>query len=75
MKNTRLSRVDFLKGIALGGVGLLLSAGKVSASEKPAKGPELPANLHSFAGEPTVGQPGYEKRVARLFGATRATRY
>ncbi|MEJ2560608.1 MAG: hypothetical protein P8186_31180 [Anaerolineae bacterium] len=75
MEDTQLNRKDFLKGTVLGSLGLLLSAKSVLASEKPTQDAELPDGLRSFAGEPSIGESGYENRVARLFGATRATRY
>ena len=62
MKSKGLSRKDFLKGSVAGLSTLLLA--RVFA--KKARAMEPLTNV-TYYDEPAIGQPGYEKRVARLF--------
>lgn len=73
----KLSRSDFLKkgAVALGSLAFLLGTRNVLAPNEGTRRIKLPSGLRSFAGQPAVGEPGYEKRVARLFGSARAARY
>jgi len=74
---SKLSRSDFLKkgAVALGSLALLLGTRNALVPKEGTRRIKLPARLRSFAGQPSVGQPGYEKRVAQLFGSARAARY
>ncbi|MFQ5593901.1 MAG: hypothetical protein ACE5HA_07100 [Anaerolineae bacterium] len=78
MDNTnKLSRLDFLKkgAVAVGGLAFLLGTRNALVPKEGPRRIRLPSRLRSFAGQPSVGQPGYEKRVTQLFGSARTARY
>jgi hypothetical protein len=45
----------------LGGAALLLPEGKGAAAA------EFPTNLASYRGQPSIGEPGYAERIAKIF--------
>jgi hypothetical protein len=57
-----INRKDFLKGSMAGLVTLLLA----KVFTKKARAMEPFTNV-TYYDEPAIGQPGYEKRVAKLF--------
>jgi len=61
MEESRLTRKAFLKAVVLGGTAFVLPRTKEAAAA------ELPANVPLYTGEPNIGEPGYERRVARIF--------
>jgi hypothetical protein len=62
MQTKGLNRKDFLKGSMAGLATFLLA----KAFTKKARAME-PFTDVTYYDEPAIGQPGYEKRVARLF--------
>ena len=64
METKGVSRKDFLKGTVAGAAALLI--GKLFG--KKARAMEAMPGV-TYYDEPAVGQPGYEKRVARLFAS------
>ncbi len=60
-EESQLTRKAFLKTVLLGGAALLLSQAKEAAAA------EVPADIPLYTGEPCIGEPGYEKRIAGIF--------
>jgi len=68
MEESRLTRKAFLKTLLLGGAGLLLpKAEQASAAEAP-------VGVKLYVGEPSIGEPGYEQRIARIFEQAKVKR-
>lgn len=61
MEECRLTRKAFVKTMVLGGAALLLPQAKEAAAA------EIPSDITLYIGEPSIGEPGYERRIARLF--------
>lgn len=62
MGDSGLTRRELLEAAVLGSVAsALVPAGGGGAAEAS---PGVPL----YAGEPSIGEPGYDERVARLFG-------
>lgn len=61
MEESRLTRKAFMKTMVLGGAALLLPQAKEAAAA------EVPSDITLYVGEPSIGEPGYEQRVARIF--------
>lgn len=62
MPTKGVNRKDFLKGTVAGVAALLLGR----LFEKKARAMESMTDVTYYEG-PAIGQPGYEKRVAKLF--------
>ncbi|MFQ5856649.1 MAG: hypothetical protein ACE5LU_13515 [Anaerolineae bacterium] len=61
MEESRLTRKAFMKTMVLGSAALLLpQAGEAAAAK-------LPSDTPLYPGQPSIGEPGYEQRIARLF--------
>jgi hypothetical protein len=60
MEDSRLTRRDLLKA-AVGGVALLLQPVNRVMATQPS------SDVLLYVGEPSMGEPGYEERVARIF--------
>lgn len=61
MEQSRLSRKAFLKAMALGSAALLLPPAKEAAAA------EAPPDIRFYSDEPSIGAPGYEQRIAKIF--------
>lgn len=60
MEDFPLTRRDLIKA-AVGGVTLLLQPVSRVTAAQPS------SDVPFYAGEPSIGEPGYEERVARIF--------
>lgn len=67
MDEAKLTRKGFLKNLAVAGVALPLRGLGTAAAPGEAKATG-PGGLTLYIGEPSIGEPGYEQRVARIFG-------
>lgn len=65
MEESRLTRKVFLKTLLLGGTGLLLPKAERAVAA------ETPLEVKLYVGEPSIGEPGYEQRIARIFEQAR----
>lgn len=61
MEESRLTRKAFMKTMVMGGAALLLPPAQKAAAA------EIPSDIPLYTGEPSIGEPGYEQRVARIF--------
>jgi len=60
MADSRLIRRDFIK-VIVGGLVFLLQPMKGIMAAEPS------SDVPLYGGEPSIGEPGYEERMARVF--------
>ena len=61
MEESGLTRKAFAKTMALGVAALLLPQAKRATAA------EVPSDVTLYTGEPSIGEPGYERRIAKIF--------
>lgn len=61
MEESNLSRKMILKTMVVGSAALLLAPAKGVAAAR------LPTDVPLYHGQPSIGEPGYEERINRIF--------
>lgn len=70
MDESKLTRRNVLKNLALVGAAVPLQLPTLVTQNKPQSANGLSTDVSAmrlYVGEPSIGEPGYEKRVAKLF--------